>query len=93
MADNLGRQVFDPVAHLMVKLVAQERVDELDAIALLSTLIDHLAQAGWQDQQESLGEFRNIGFVVTAFSVNGLDEYMAARSDATPKTDRAERNA
>jgi len=66
---------FDPVARVIVTLVARDAMDEADAISVLTTLIDRLQSFGWYgqtDPHDSLYEFRNIPFVVEAFKIQGV---------------------
>lgn len=66
-----ARTVFHLQADAVTKLVAQERLDEVDATFLLSVLIDHLP---WSNEAEILAEaeeFRKLDFVANAFRAQG----------------------
>lgn len=64
--------IFDPVARMVLVMMATDRMDHADAEVLLSTLIDRLLSHGWNTPKNSLYEYRAHPFIVRAFASQGV---------------------
>jgi hypothetical protein len=89
MSSRWGQKIFDPTAVALVERVASGAMAENDARYVLINLIASLLGNGWDDWRDSRDEFRNIPFIVEAFTLVtwGLRESGVASLADGPEAD------
>lgn len=62
-----GTEVFEPVAHEVVRQFRQAAITRQTARSILGVLIEALQARDWDTEAESLGLFREHDYIVAAF--------------------------
>lgn len=69
MGWSSGNEIFDPVCAIICDKVDNGRIQEDDAIIILTNLIHGLQDSDWDTEGESLDLFNNYPYVVKAFEL------------------------
>lgn len=64
---SAGPEIFDPVAQQVVQEVDHQYMSAAAAKRVLTELIERLLDRDWDTARESMGLFRDKGYIVHAF--------------------------
>lgn len=62
-----GGEVVEPVLVLMLGMVENDDIHPMDAESILHALIRSCQGRDWDTEEETLGEYQNVPWVVSAF--------------------------
>lgn len=72
MGFSRGNDVFEPVARVVIRKAEKGIIDYVVAEEILTALIGGLQNIDWDTEDESLNDFSDYPFIVSAFETNGV---------------------
>lgn len=77
-----GGDVVEPVLVLMLGMVENDDIHPMDAESILHALIRSCQGRDWDTEEETLGEYQDVPWVVSAFWAAGVYLPCGAETDA-----------